>query len=82
MEKMTQLLEVSYVRDHQTGNFFVTLLRQDYRTGRQIVVLPGAFFHILPQVNHLSISNLIDITVTQAIDLGFIIDQEPVEAIA
>ncbi|KAA8756538.1 hypothetical protein [Paenibacillus sp. UASWS1643] len=88
MEKTT-VIEIGYVRDHRTGNFIVTLIDESFhpnsnRRRQQIVVLPGAFFHILTKIDRRSIANAVYVTLEQAADLGFIVSNFPtiVEAIA
>ncbi|AKG35653.1 hypothetical protein VK70_14605 [Paenibacillus durus ATCC 35681] len=84
---MAKTIEIGYARDCRTGNFIVTKLNSTFHANskhrrQQIIVLPGAFFHALPTVDRRSVANVIDITVSQAVDLGFILPPAETEAAA
>ncbi|KOY12596.1 hypothetical protein [Paenibacillus xylanivorans] len=83
----TTVVQIGYVRDHRTGNFIVSLVNPAIKSNlrrQEIIVLPGAFFRILPNLDRRSIANNANVTMEQAADLGFIVSNFPtfVEAIA
>lgn len=83
----TTVVQIGYVRDHRTGNFIASLVNPTIKSNlrrQEIVVLPYAFFRILPKIDRRSIASTVNVTLEQAADLGFIVSNYPitVEAIA
>lgn len=80
-------LTIGYCRDSQTGNFIATWVNHAYHPSsryrrQQIVVLPGAFFRILPRIDRRSVANCIDITAEEATALGFIVNAPAAKEVA
>lgn len=80
MAQTTQKIEIGYARDHRSGNFIVTTLDSSYHPQskyrrQQIAVLPGVFFRTIPELDRRTIANVIDVTLSQAAELGFLISE-------
>lgn len=83
----TTVVQIGYVRDHRTGNFIVTIIDESFhpnssRRRQQIIVLPGAFFRILPKIDRRSIASTDYVTLEQAADLGFIVSNFPLNVVS
>lgn len=80
MTRMT-VMEVGFKLDHNTGNIIATLIDNPLHPisnrRQEIVVLPGAFYRILPHIDRRSIAGRTDITVNEAADLGFVVPNSP-----
>jgi hypothetical protein len=80
-EDLPQPHEVGYCRDHRTDNFIVTWVDSPdnpafRRRYQQIVVLPGAFFRVLPHLGRNPIADLILVSTAELVALGFVVPSE------
>ncbi|RAV19510.1 hypothetical protein [Paenibacillus contaminans] len=64
--------QIGYYRDHRSQNYIVSLV-DSKKLRQQIVVLPAAFFRILPELADDPIAGLAIITRKQLLSLGFVL---------